>query len=193
MNVLVIHTHPLPDSFIAAARDAVIHALRSNGHSVDLLDLYAENFDPQLSEAEWTNQTDGGPLVPELIEHADRLGRADALVFVHPTWWSAPPSMLLGWFARVLVAGVAYDVVDNQVRGRLGHVRRIAVVTSHGSSKLVNGVEGEVGKRFFGRQLRALCGRHTRVEWIALYTVDRSSPEQRTAFLDRVGRRLARW
>jgi NAD(P)H dehydrogenase (quinone) len=193
VNVLVVFTHPLPDSFLAAARDRVVSALQASGHTVDLLDLYADGFDPTLGDTEWRTQTDGGDPPAELSGHVERLHRAEAMVFVHPTWWSGPPSMLLGWFSRLFVAGVAYDVVDDQVRGRLTHVGRIAVVTAHGSSKLVNSIEGEVGKRLFKRQVRALCGRRTRVEWIAMYTIDRSTNTQRTAFLDRVQRRLSKW
>ena len=54
-RVLVVYAHPVTDSFVAAARDRAVKALERAGHDVDLLDLYAEDFDPRLSESEWTH------------------------------------------------------------------------------------------------------------------------------------------
>ena len=74
----------------------------------------------------------------------------------------------------------------------LTNVRRLVVVTSHGSTKFVNALEGEGGKRVVSRALRVLCSRRCRTSWIALYDIDRAPAERRAAFLDRVERRLAR-
>lgn len=50
MRALYIYRHPLPESFHAAIRVRALDALAAAGHWVDLLDLYAEKFDPVLSE-----------------------------------------------------------------------------------------------------------------------------------------------
>lgn len=50
MRVLYVYCHPLPESFRAAIRVRALGALAAAGHDVDLLDLYAENSDPVLSE-----------------------------------------------------------------------------------------------------------------------------------------------
>ena len=60
------------------------------------------------------------------------------------------------------------------------------VVTTHGSSKWINAVEGEGGKRVVTRSLRAMCNRWTRTKWIALYDVDRATETERQRFLRRV-------
>ena len=49
MNVLYIYCHPLPESFHAALREKALAGLRQAGHDVDLMDLYAEGFDPVLT------------------------------------------------------------------------------------------------------------------------------------------------
>ena len=71
-------------------------------------------------------------------------------------------------------------------------VRRIVAVTTHGSSKLINALEGEGGKRTLFRSIRLLCSKRTRTTWCALYGLDRATAEQRAAFLDRVERTLAK-
>jgi NAD(P)H dehydrogenase (quinone) len=64
------------------------------------------------------------------------------------------------------------------------------VVTTHGSAKWVNAVQGEGGKRVAFRSLRVLCSRRCRTTWLALYGADTGSVDRRTAFLDRVERRM---
>ena len=48
MNILVVYSHPVPESFNAAIRDAAVEALTRAGHTVRLLDLHAEGFDPVM-------------------------------------------------------------------------------------------------------------------------------------------------
>jgi NAD(P)H dehydrogenase (quinone) len=46
MHVLYVYCHPLDDSFHAAIRKEALAGLKDAGHTIDLLDLYAEGFDP---------------------------------------------------------------------------------------------------------------------------------------------------
>ena len=100
--------------------------------------------------------------------------------------------MLKGWIDRVWVAGVAYELPPgaNRIRPLLTNIRRLVAVTTHGSSKFVNALEGEGGKRVLTRSLRVLCNRRARTSWIALYAVDRADDAKRAAFLDRVEQRM---
>jgi putative NADPH-quinone reductase len=131
-------------------------------------------------------------VAPELQRHADDLRWAEMLVLVYPTWWSGQPAMLKGWMDRVWVAGVAWDLPEGAARLRPGlrNVRRIVVVTTHGSSKLMNALEGETGKRTAFRSLRGMCSRRTRTTWCAFYGNDTATDADRTAFLDRVERTM---
>ena len=194
VNVIVVYAHPRPDSFTAATRDLVLAALDARGHRVDLIDLYAEQFDPRLTEEEHRLHLAPPESKPQIAGHVELLRRCDALVLVYPTWWSTQPAILKGWFERVWVNGVASEVHDD---GRppsplLTNIRRIAVVTTHGSPKRLNAVQGESGKRFVKRALRASVNRRCRVHWIALYGIDRDNARTRARFLDRVSRRIAR-
>jgi NAD(P)H dehydrogenase (quinone) len=194
MNVLLVYAHPVPDSFTAHLRDRAAAALARAGHEVDVCDLYAEGFDPVLSLSERLTHHDAAETKPHVFAYAERLRRADALVFVYPTWWSGPPAILKGWWDRIWVEGVAYTLPDgsNRVRGTLRHIRTLVVVSTHGSSKFVNVVEGENGKRQVGRTVRILCHPLTRTRWVALYGVDRASPETLTRFGARVEKAMSR-
>ena len=198
MRAYVVFCHPRRQSFTGAALDRVLAGLAAGGHEVRVTDLYAEAFVPELDAAalaahhvDHRGHPERRPGIELYVEH---LAWCDALVLVHPTWWSAQPAMLKGFFDRVLVKGVAYDLPEgaDRIRPRLRHIRRLVVVTSHGSPKYVNAVQGESGKRIVGRTLRGLCSWRCRTRWIALYNIDRAGDAKRTAFLDRVERRLQR-
>ena len=105
----------------------------------------------------------------------------EAITFVYPTWWSGQPALLTGWLQRMTVDGTA-----------LSHVRRIVAITSHGSSKLTNVLEGQSGKHVLTRALRLRAHLWVTTRWIALYGIDTCSDEQRARFLDRVERRMRR-
>ena len=192
MKALVVHCHPNPDSLCAAARDRVLAGLAAGGHEVRLLDLYAEDFVPELSSWEREHHLDDPTTKPDIARHADDLRWCDALVLVYPTWYSGQPAMLKGWIDRVWVRGVAYELPDgsNRIRPLLQHIRRIVVVTTHGSTKWVNAVQGEGGKRVAFRSLRVLCNPRCRTTWLALYGADTGTDERRRSFLDRVERRV---
>lgn len=192
MKVLVVYSHPLEGSFVSAARDRVLAGLRSGGHEVRCTDLYAEGFVPGLSAWERTHHLDSPDTKPDIARHADDLRWCDALVLVYPTWWSGQPGMLKGWIDRVWVSGVVYELPEgaNRIRPLLRNVRRLVVVTTHGSSKWINSLQGEGGKRVAFRGLRVLCHPLARTKWLAMYTVDRSTVADRERFLARVERTM---
>lgn len=193
MNTLVVFCHPDPESFTAAIRDVVVETLTAGGHDVRVRDLYGEGFDARFSAEERRTHLTPGPH-QSVAAHAEELHWCAHLVLVYPTWWSGQPAMLKGWMDRVWVRGIAWElpVGAKRVKARLTNVRRITAVTVHGSSKWVNVVEGEGGKRSVTRSLRSLCHPFARSSWMAMYGVDTSSPEQRVAFLTKVRRRFAR-
>jgi putative NADPH-quinone reductase len=191
MRTLVVHCHPDPESFTAAMRDRAVAALQRRGHEVRIADLYADGFDPVFSAEERARHLEPGA-DPAVAGHAADLQWCEQLVLVYPTWWSGQPAMLKGWIDRVWVKEVAFDLPpqSNRVHARLHNIRRIVAITTHGSSKFVNALEGESGKRTVTRTLRAVCHPLARTTWIAMYGMDSSTHKVRRAFLDRIERRL---
>jgi putative NADPH-quinone reductase len=102
------------------------------------------------------------------------------LVFVYPTWWSGQPALLTEWLQR------AVDTTS------FADVRRIVAITSHGSPKLTNLVEGESGRHVLTRALRLRAHVRATTRWIALYNIDTCTAAKRTRFLDRVEQTMRR-
>lgn len=198
MNVLVLFAHPLADSYGRAIHDQVMSSLHVDGHEVRSHNLWQENFDPVLSAVEKREHF----AAPEtktandslLAAHVADLRWCEAIVFVYPSWWSAPPAIMKGWFDRVLMQGVAWTFPEGATRLHAGltHVRRLVAVTTYGSSRWVNALEGEPGKATIRRGLRVLCNVRCRSTWIADYGVDRASRESCSHFLAKLPRRLHR-
>lgn len=184
-RVLVVICHPVAESLVSAAGQRVVAGLRTAGHDVEVIDLYAEGFDPLLGLEGWRAQFSAEPIDPELRSHAEALARAHTLVLVHPTWFGGQPAMLKGWFDRVFTNGVAYDMAPGQrrIKGRLHNIRRIIVVTTYGSGRAMNRLQGEPGRRFVYRGLRSLCHWRCRVQYLALYGLDRIDEPARAAWL----------
>ncbi|OXM85794.1 NAD(P)H-dependent oxidoreductase [Paenibacillus rigui] len=109
MKVLVIYTHPNHQSLSYAFLQKVIQGSKDNSHitEVDVLDLYAEGFDPVLVFNENKRRRDMHA-DPALAKYREQLLWADKIVFVYPIWWGRPPAMLMGYIDKMFASGFAY-------------------------------------------------------------------------------------
>ncbi len=192
MRILVIYAHPVETSFCSALHARVVDTLRAGGHEVDDCDLYAEGFDPRLTREERLGYHD----VPEnrkpVCDHVDRLMSAEALVFVFPVWNYGFPAILKGYFDRVFLPGVSFRLEDGLVRPNLTHIKQITAVTTYGGTRLRAFVLGDAPRRIVKRLLRATSP-GARVEYRALYDMNRNGPETLRKYLDSVGRMMERY
>lgn len=189
MRVLVIYCHPVGESFAAATHANVLHALTAGGHDVTDVDLYAENFDPVMSRQERLDYLNTNRNIRPVRKYDDQLAWAEAIVLVYPAWWYGMPAMLKGYFDRVWLPGVAFDVTpDGRVlTDRLRRLRRIIVVTTYGASWwMVRVALGDPARKFISRAVRALCAHGCRVDWYVHYNMDSATPAQLRRFLERV-------
>lgn len=198
MKALVVSAHPSPESFAASLARVVCDELVAHGHEIRHRDLWREGFDPVFTEYERREHT--GDLaaklenLPDLVSHIEDVQWCDALILVYPTWWSGQPAMLKGWFDRILMNQVAWRLPEGAARiePMLSNVRRLVVVTTHGSPKWVNMLQGEPGKRIAFRSVRLMFRLRCRTTWLALYGLDRKDDAARQRFSRRVRRRIAR-
>ena len=195
MQVLVIYCHPVAESFAAAAHEVVLQSLAAGGHNVTDVDLYAENFDPVMSRQERLDYRNTDRNERLVRRYDEQLAAADAIVLVYPAWWYGMPAMLKGYFDRVWLPGVAFDLTpDGRVlTERLQRIRRIIVVTTYGGPWwMVRIALGDPARKLVSRAIRALCARGCRVNWYVHYNMDRATPRQLRRFLDRIGSGIGR-
>ncbi len=192
MRVVVVLAHPDPNSFNHAIAATATASLTRAGHEVTLLDLYAEEFRTAMSPAERVAYHSDRPLLDPMAErHADIVKRAEALVFVYPTWWSTMPAILKGWLERVMVPGVGFVFDEHHhVRRGLTQVRRIVGISTYGAPRLYVKAVHDNGRRILLRALRLNTAVLTRRSWLGLYEINATTDEQRAAFLRRVDRKM---
>ncbi|RAI38627.1 NAD(P)H-dependent oxidoreductase [Rhodoplanes roseus] len=150
MNVLVLHAHPEPRSFCSALKDATVETAAAAGHTVDVSDLFAQDFDPVAGRHDFASVADPevfryqgeqaraaeeGAFSPEIAREQARMARADCLVLHFPIWWGAPPAILKGWFDRVLAFGFAYRDGTRFDTGLFKGKQSICCVTTGGTIK----------------------------------------------------------
>jgi len=187
MRVLYLYCHPLPESFHAAILKESLAGLAEAGHAVDLLDLYKENFNPVLSEQDRRDYHDLDRNQRGLESYIDRLRKADALVVQFPTWTFGMPAMLKGYFDRLMMPGVAFDLSEpSNAKPMLTNIKTVMGVSTYGRPRWVAMYVGDPPRRTVTRYLPRLMARRCRVSYHALYHMNVASLTQRISFLERV-------
>ena len=191
MKVLYIYCHPLPESFHAAIRADALAGLAAAGHEVDRLDLYAEGFDPVLGEDGRRHYHDTAVNRRGLEGMIARLQGAEAIVLQFPTWCFGLPAMLKGFFDRLFMPGVAFDLSDPaSVKPMLGHVKKLAAIVTYGRPRWTALYMGDPPRKVVTRYVRWFLARRARVDYHALYHMNVATLAQRQAFMGRVARAM---
>ena len=194
MHVLVVYCHPVETSFHAALHQEVVANLKAAGHTVDDCDLYAEGFNPVLSREERLRYHDVPSNQLPLAGYVARLRKAEAIVFCFPTWCFGLPAMLKGYFDRLFMPGVAFDISDPaNVKPMLTHIKRISAVVTYGRPRWVAWYMGDPPRKIITRYMKRLTGDTARVDFHACYHMNIATEPRLTQFKRRVGEAMARF
>jgi putative NADPH-quinone reductase len=193
MKVLVLHSHPVEESYGGALHRQTIESLKQASHDVDDCNLYAEGFDPVLSRHDRLIYHDYPENTAALKSYVERLERTEALVIVTPVWNFGFPAILKGYFDRVWLPGVSFELVNGKVRSKLQHIRKLGAVLTYGADPFRAFVAGNPPKKIVKRVLRAQIKPFAPVVFLAHYDMNRSTDVSRKEFLAKVGREMERF
>lgn len=166
MNVLIVYTHPEPQSFNGALLATARRVLAEAGHEVVVSDLYAMNWQPRSDRANFLAPADGGyfkqqaeeafasaggSFAPEIKAEIDKLFACDALILQFPLWWFAMPALLKGWVDRVFAMGAVYGGGRWYDRGRFTGKRAMLSLTTGGPQSMYgpDGLNGDIDGLLF--------------------------------------------
>jgi putative NADPH-quinone reductase len=166
------------------------------GHEVTVEDLYAENFEPALTELERKSYYGETYESSNIAEQVSRLQETEALVLLFPTWWFGFPAMLKGWFDRVWGPGIAYDHASDYgpIKPRLESLKKVLVVTTLGSPWWVDRlVMWQPVKRITKVALLGACTKKSELQFLSLYNSEKLEEKKIVAFKNKIEKALATW
>lgn len=148
MRYFILFGHPEHDkSFNSAMRRHAIDRLEAEGHEVIVSDLYAMNFNPVASEADFKARRfpdrlqydreqkyaiEHDLLADDIKQELEKVLWCDVFVMQFPLYWFSMPAIVKGWIDRVFVNTVIYGAGKRYETGGLKG-RRAIVATSTGA------------------------------------------------------------
>ncbi len=176
MHVMVTIDHPWPESFSFTILDTVVATLKAAGHTVDVLDLDRDDFDPVMRVEELAVYTRGGVLDPKVRDYQARIMAAQHLVYIFPVWWEVMPALLKGFFDKVFLPQWAFT--EDGAEPMLTHISGATVITTMGAPRpIYTSVEPVVCKGIL-----EFCGVQ-RTQWLNLCDAGTLPEETRLVWL----------
>lgn len=180
--ITIIYAHPGDKSFNHAILSAVTDTFAAEGREYRVLDLYADGFNPAMTETDLELYSQGKTDDALVKRYSEALADSDTIVFIFPVWWGMMPAMVKGFFDRVFLKGTVYDTTDTgDLLPCLSVSRTLIVTTSDGPSV-------EFGTFFQGYLVPmvfdsvGLGG----AEWYNCERTDYIDSDRRTAFIQEI-------
>ena len=185
MKILVVYAHPNPQSFNHAIVESFTGGLAEAGHTYEVVDLYAINFNPCLSGEDFAKLMEGKASA-DVQAQQQKVSQADGLVFIYPIWWFAPPAILKGWFDRIFSMGFAYafDEKDGHPTGLLKNQKALVINTAGGTEEEAKTFEStDALKKIQDELMLGFCGIND-VNHVIFYNVIRADDETLKGYLE---------
>ena len=182
-KIFIVYGHYDKNSFNAAIRDTFIKTVEEIGHSVDVVDLYKEKFDPVFSGEEPDKK---------VLDHRKIIENSDAIVLIAPIWNFRMPAIVEGWIDKVLSPPWAFSF--KKLFGNYGYPvgnlkgKKAVVFCTYGSPQFaIRTFFLNMPTKRLRRGVFNICG-ITDVVYKRFFAVPFVSREKREKFLDEVKR-----
>lgn len=182
MKILVINGHPDEKSYVSALFNEYLKNINEESHTIKTLELGKMKYDPVLRYGYRKRMEDD----PEIIMSQNYIRWADHIVIFYPIWFETVPSLLKGWFERVLTPGVAYDMdgykISKYLKGKTAHL-----ISTSLSPIIIQIIRGDIELKSVKRVLQ-FCGiKVYKVDRLGHYVVGKyESAQKRKKFLNKI-------
>jgi putative NADPH-quinone reductase len=192
MKILAVYAHPWEGSYNHAILEAVKRGAKRAGHSLDVIDLNKEGYNPVFSEKGLSLYNKGKFADPKVGEYQKRIEDTDYLVFVFPIWWGDMPAILKGFSDKVFLPGWAYTPHPSGLLfGKLRHIKGATVINTMGGPVVYQRffLRAPVKRAFINNTLKN-CG-IKRVKLFEFGRVAKVDNKKREKWLSMVENRIA--
>lgn len=186
MKILIIYTYPNHESLNGNILDSFQQNISSK-HTVRILDLYQENFNPVLYFDKEHRRRDLQYSV-ETKSYREAITWSDHIVFIFPIWWSGMPAILKGFIDRVFAQNFAYSYSTKKITpNKLLKGKTAAIIVTHDTPYLISKIiQKDYGQVLKTQILKNMCGIQV-TKFYSLANVRKSSLKKRKKFLIKVG------
>ncbi|BDR60059.1 NAD(P)H-dependent oxidoreductase [Lactobacillus xylocopicola] len=183
MNTLIIYCHPYEKSFNHAVLTAVKTNLQKQNQQYQVIDLYADHFNPVYDKEELRLFHSGGTHDPLVKKYLQLLQSATTVIFITPLWWNSIPGMLKGFIDKVMKPGEGYTTSAFGLHGELTNIKHTYVLTTSTAPKFyLRLFNGSAIKRIFINQTLKQLGMKDR-HWLHFGGITMSKPPRREKYL----------
>ncbi|MBN2725617.1 MAG: NAD(P)H-dependent oxidoreductase [Deltaproteobacteria bacterium] len=185
MNILIIYSHPNPNSFNHAILETAKETFQKQGHTVIVRDLYAMEFDPVLKPADF-ELIQQGKVSQDVKTEQEFISNSDLIVMIYPIWWATMGAMLKGYIDRVFSHGFAYRYTQNGPEGLLNS-KKVIIINTMGTPNTSYESMGMLDAMALTTDtgIYKFCGMEIK-NHIFLGAIPASTPEQRAAHLQNI-------
>jgi len=189
MKVLLLFAHPVETSFGAALHRTALNALIEAGHEVDDCDLYAEDFQPVMSRQERLDYHNTAKNTAYVKPYVARVLAAEALIFCYPIWNYGPPAIMKGFFDRVFLPGVCFDIrPDGKIVGRLHQLKKMACIFTYGGSRWRTVLAGDPPRKIMRRATPIFSNFKAPVTFLVQHDMNTMTKQKGQRFIAKVHR-----
>lgn len=201
-KILVVTSHPVPESFSLALAQTIEDTAREQGHEVQRIDLGLERFAPVLVAKEhrsYGNQRSLWQLPRDVQGYIKKLQWCDTLFLVYPTWWMNTPANLKGFFDRTLLLHHTWDlpktentsssffsILPQGLAPGLPNIRRVVGVSTYGASWSALQLAGDNGRNMIATAILPIFNEDCTIRWHGLYDMDVQTDQSRKRFLEEI-------
>lgn len=139
MNIVIVYNYPYKGSFCHALLESTIKGAKLAGHTVDIIDLDSDKFNPVMSGQDLLAFRNHEASDPQAIDYINRIKKADHLVLIFPIWWELMPAMMKGFIDKVIFPGSTYNYTKSGygMISTLTKLKSTTIITTMNTPKII--------------------------------------------------------
>ncbi len=179
----IIYAHPYEKSFNYGILQRVQELLVAKDEKYQLIDLYADGFNPAYTKQELALFNQGQALDPLVLRYQELLKTTQKLIFIFPIWWADMPAIVKGFEDKVFLKQLAYVPTTTGLKGNLTNIKEALVIsTSTAPTWYLKWLGGNgISRAMLNHTLKGIGIKKRK--WLNFGNMDKSTAVQRQDFL----------
>lgn len=180
--ITIVYANPNPQSFNHSILSNITTVLTENGRDYNVIDLYADGFNPVLSKSDIEKSMQGNPPDALTDKYQKMMRTTNSLIFIFPIWWGMMPAMIKGFIDKVFMKGIIYDISPEGALLPMLDIDSCTVITTSQENSAI--LDTFFNSVFISQVLNPVGINN--VKWLNCDHVEDSDSAHRKAFVDNI-------